>query len=63
MVPDPGEGVHLATHLPERGTKDPVPGLSGILTVKQPRTVMHINLTAVVILCPVSVTNCRSWIW
>ena len=63
VVPDPGEGVHLATHLPERGTKDPVPGLSGILTVKQPRTVLHINLTAVVILCPVSVTNCRSWIW
>ena len=45
-------------------TEDLVPGLSRILTVKQPLTVMHIKLLLLfVILCPVSVANCRSWIW
>lgn len=34
VVPDPKEKVHLATCLTEGRTTDPVPGLSGPLTMK-----------------------------
>lgn len=54
--------MHPATCLTEAWTKDPVPGLSGALTMKQPLSVMRINFTAVAILYPLPVSNCRIWI-